>query len=174
MPAIIGALRGNSFLQAHIEQWDPRNVRNPHYLVLEVLAPGEGAGIRNEGYNKGIPVEQGKEYRFTSWCRIRGGQAGAFEVRLENAEGTVCYGRADMEQEAGGWKKKECRIKSDGTDAAARLVILMRQVMTVEFDVISLFPADTYKGRENGLRADIAGMLEDMKPRFLRFPGGCR
>ncbi len=65
--------RGNSFLQAHIEQWDPRNVRNPHYLVLEVLAPGEGAGIRNEGYNKGIPVEQGKEYRFTSWCRIRGG-----------------------------------------------------------------------------------------------------
>lgn len=34
--------RGNSFLQAHIEQWDPRNVRNPHYLVLEVLAPGEG------------------------------------------------------------------------------------------------------------------------------------
>ncbi len=165
--------RGNSFLQAHIEQWDPRNVRNPHYLVLEVLAPGEGAGIRNEGYNTGIPVEQGKEYRFTSWCRIRGGQAGAFEVRLENAEGTVCYGRADMELEAGGWKKKECRIKSDGTDAAARLVILMRQVMTVEFDVISLFPADTYKGRENGLRADIAGMLEDMKPRFLRFPGGC-
>lgn len=165
--------RGNSFLQAHIEQWDPRNARNPHYLVLEVLEAGEGAGIRNEGYNTGLSVEQGKEYRFTSWCRIRGGQTGAFEVRLENAEGTRCYGQADIELEAGGWKKKECRIQSHGTDAAARLVILMRQVMTVEFDVISLFPADTYRGRENGLRADIAGMLEAMKPRFLRFPGGC-
>ena len=165
--------RGNSFLQAHIEQWDPRNAKNPHYLVLEVLEAGEGAGIRNEGYNTGFFVEEGKEYRFTSWCRMRGEEAGAFEVRLENLEGTKCYGQAVVELEAGGWKKKDCRIKSQGTDTSARLVILMRQVMTVEFDVVSLFPGDTYRGRENGLRADIAGMLAAMKPRFLRFPGGC-
>ncbi|MFS6554685.1 hypothetical protein VPJ68_04150, partial [Parabacteroides distasonis] len=64
--------RGNSMVQAHVEQWDPRNKNNPHYLVLEILVEGEGAGIRNEGYNTGLFLEEGKEYCFTCYCRVRG------------------------------------------------------------------------------------------------------
>lgn len=165
--------RGSSLAQTHIEQWAPRNANNPHYLVLEVLTEGEGAGIRNLGYNSGLYVQKDKEYHFTCYCRIRGNRGGFFEVRLENAEGNQCYGSADLRLEPGDFRKLECNVKADATDSAARLVILMRQVMTVEFDLISLFPAETYRRQENGLRRDIAEMIEDMKPRFMRFPGGC-
>src|SRR4029079_17199925 len=38
---------------------------------------------------------------------------------------------------------------------------------------ISLFPKDTWKNRPGGLRADLVQLLADLKPGFLRFPGGC-
>src|SRR5690606_14733488 len=39
--------------------------------------------------------------------------------------------------------------------------------------MISLFPQDTWKGRPEGLRADMVQILEDIKPWFFRFPCGC-
>ena len=44
---------------------------------------------------------------------------------------------------------------------------------TYLIDYVSLFPTDTYKGRENGMRKDLAEMLEGLHPNFLRWPGGC-
>ena len=53
----------------------------------------------------------------------------------------------------------------------------MRIILTgkgsIDLDMISLFPADTWKGRQNGLRRDIVEMIADLKPGFIRFPGGC-
>jgi alpha-L-arabinofuranosidase len=40
-------------------------------------------------------------------------------------------------------------------------------------DMVSLFPKETFKGRENGIRKDLGQMIADMKPAFVRFPGGC-
>lgn len=165
--------RGDSVVQTHIEQRDPRNPVNPHYLVIESLTEGEGAGVRNEGYNTGLFIEEGKEYLFTCFCRARENKEGSFEARLENKEGSRVYASQILRTEAGRWTKVECRLKPDGTDAAARLVLLMTQPMTLELDTVSLFPAETYKGRKNGLRRDIAEMIGAMKPRFMRFPGGC-
>ena len=39
--------------------------------------------------------------------------------------------------------------------------------------MISLFPQKTFKGRKNGLRADLAQTIADLQPKFVRFPGGC-
>jgi alpha-L-arabinofuranosidase len=55
----------------------------------------------------------------------------------------------------------------------ARLVLLATAKGHVDLDVVSLFPEHTFKNRRNGLRADLAQMLADMHPAFLRFPGGC-
>ncbi len=44
---------------------------------------------------------------------------------------------------------------------------------TVDLDMVSVFPEDTWQGRENGLRKDLVQLLKEMKPGFLRFPGGC-
>ncbi len=164
--------RGNSMLQAHVELWDPRSRQNPHYLVMEVLTPGEGAGVRNEGYNTGVPIEEGEEYNFYCWCRLRTG-VDAFEVRLESADGTKCYAKAFLQASKGEWKKLECTLKAEATDYSARLAILATDKMALELDMVSLFPKKTFNMRENGLRKDIAEMIADLKPKFLRFPGGC-
>lgn len=53
------------------------------------------------------------------------------------------------------------------------LRIVLETKGTVDMDHVSLFPVKTWKGRENGLRADLAQALYDLNPGVLRFPGGC-
>lgn len=164
--------RGDSTIQVHAEQRDPRNQKNPHYLVLEVLTEGEGAGIRNEGYAPGVPIEEGKEYLVTCYCRLRRG-SGSFWVLLEDESGETCYASQEFFAVQGEWRKLEGRLKAGGTDHSARLAVLMKEPGELELDLVSLFPEDTFRKRRNGLRRDIAELLEALKPHFLRFPGGC-
>lgn len=42
---------------------------------------------------------------------------------------------------------------------------------TLYFNLVSVFP-ETFKGRKNGLRKDLAEAFYNLKPKFLRFPGG--
>lgn len=165
--------RGNSVVQAHVESAAPVNDRNEHYLVLEVMTCGEGGGIRNEGYNAGLSVERGKEYKFSCFCRVRTGKKVPFRVRLEDASGWRCYAEEILHANEGKWEKLECRFFSTHTDHGARLALLSETPVCLELDMVSLFPAETFGNRENGLRRDIAEMLADMKPGFMRFPGGC-
>jgi alpha-N-arabinofuranosidase len=39
--------------------------------------------------------------------------------------------------------------------------------------MVSLLPRETWNNRPNGLRKDLVQWLADLKPGFLRFPGGC-
>lgn len=55
----------------------------------------------------------------------------------------------------------------------AYLSVILTNGGEIELEFISLFPKDTFKGRKNGMRRDIAEAIADMKPKFLRFPGGC-
>lgn len=165
--------RGDSVVCTHVEEHGCMNENNPHYLVLEVLTEGRGGGIRNLGFAEGIPVQEGKEYLFSCWYRLRRGAGAILQVRLEGEEGAACYGQTDFTVSFGDWQKVELRLRAVGTDLKARLALLSTEPVTLELDMISLFPADTYKGRKNGLRKDLAGMLADMRPRFMRFPGGC-
>ena len=49
----------------------------------------------------------------------------------------------------------------------------MKNPMVLDVDMVSLFPEETFRGRKNGLRKDIAELLEEMHPKFMRFPGVC-
>jgi alpha-N-arabinofuranosidase len=72
-----------------------------------------------------------------------------------------------------GWKKVTATLHPKDTDANARLCVLVDGKGAVDIDMVSLFPQHTWKNRPGGLRADMVQMLADMKPGFLRFPGGC-
>ena len=50
-------------------------------------------------------------------------------------------------------------------------VISAKSTGTLWFNLVSLMPP-TYNDRPNGNRIDIMDLLHDMKPAFLRFPGG--
>lgn len=71
------------------------------------------------------------------------------------------------------WKKLEVELVPSATQRDARFVIGLQSPGKVWIDMASLFPKDTFKGRPNGMRKDLAQILADLKTPVLRFPGGC-
>ena len=147
--------------------------RNPHYVRLGNSGHGhKHTGLENEGYF-GIGVKQGAEYRFSVWAR---GEKQRIRVELIKnntmAENQVFASR-DLEIDSKEWKKYEVVLRSPLTEEKAHLRIFLTSGGTLDLEHISLFPVDTWKGRENGLRKDLVQALYDIKPGVFRFPGGC-
>lgn len=153
-----------------IETERPLNKNNPHYLRMAVADAGEGLGVANHGFN-GIPIKQGSNYLFSVHARALNG-VGNLSVELVNTKGKT-IGAANIVGVNPGWNKYTSVIRASGTESNASLVIVARTVGTMDLDMISLFPDDTFKKRPNGLRGDLAQMVANLKPSFVRFPGGC-
>ena len=154
-----------------IETAEPLNANNPHYLRLAVRAPGKGFGVANYGFG-GIAVKQGEYYLLSLRARAAGNYDGALRAVIEDETGRP-LGECKIAGLSGQWQGFEGTIKSSGTALQARLVVLATAPGRIDLDVVSLFPENTWKQRRNGLRADLVQMLADLKPAFLRFPGGC-
>ena len=149
--------------------------RCPHYVVLNAPNHQERrTGIQNEGYF-GIGVVKGEDYRFSVWAKAPKGKT-SIRVQLidqysmgehqEFVEQTLDITSAD-------WKKYEIVLKSPETQKKANLRIFLKGANPVCLEHVSLFPVNTFKNRQNGLRRDVAQALADVKPGLLRFPGGC-
>lgn len=149
---------------------DAVSEKNPHYLELDVTEPGD-VGVWNLGFHTGIPLRKGAGYDFTCYARRRDGEAGHFTVSLRGADGRVYQSKSFQLTES--WKKYETALTAAEDDWTGRLAVTVDGTGRVDLDFVSLFPQDTYKGRKNGLRRDLAEALEVMRPKFLRFPGGC-
>ncbi len=151
--------------------------RNPHYVRLEYAGhPHKQTGLDNEGFF-GIGVKQGEEYRFSVWARVPEGEA-ASKIRVELADTKSmgeqqAFATADLTIDSKEWKKYQVVLKPAVTNPKAILRIFLASPQTVDLEHVSLFPIDTWKGHENGLRKDLAQALADIKPGVFRFPGGC-
>jgi len=147
----------------------PFNAANPHYVRLH--SEGTGLfGLANNGF-RGMGVRADEEYDFS--VRLRG-LAGApkLSVRLYGGDGAVLE-TAELAGFGGDWQKYSVTLHPKDTDPKAWLAILVDGKGTVDLDFVSLFPRHTWKNRAGGLRADMVQALADLKPGFLRFPGGC-
>jgi alpha-L-arabinofuranosidase len=144
---------------------------NTHYLRIKAETPGEGYGVSNEGF-RGVGVEKGAEYTFTVAARRVGGAPAALRVEVESAAGRS-LGQAQVTGFTSDWKKYTATLRATETDAKARLNLLMDGAGALDVDLVSLYPKTTWGNRENGLRTDLVRLLKEMKPGFLRFPGGC-
>ncbi|MDW8104800.1 MAG: alpha-L-arabinofuranosidase C-terminal domain-containing protein [Armatimonadota bacterium] len=154
-----------------IDQSRPLHARNPRSLRWEI---GEGAppvSLVNEGF-WGIAVERGKQYRLSVYARCDERFRGELQFSLQGADGRV-YAQHTVRGIGAEWKRFSGVMTSRATDPKARLVVTASAPGTVWLDMVSLMPVDTFKGRPNGLRKDLAQMLVELKPSFLRFPGGC-
>ncbi len=165
------AARGEARGSIRQESENPLNDRNPHSMRLHASAVGERIGVANGGF-WGMNVQRGNWYDLSFYARTENGQTFNLAVVLEDAVGRQEYARATVADVAGPWKQYRCSLRASDSDRAARLVIEVDRVGTIWFDVVSLFPRETFRHRPNGLRADIAQLLADMKPAFVRFPGG--
>ncbi|WP_217254724.1 alpha-L-arabinofuranosidase C-terminal domain-containing protein [Streptomyces sp. AC602_WCS936] len=138
------------------------NERNRNYLSLAA-----GSSVANSGYNTGIHVEKGKKYDFSVWARA--GSGTTLTVTLADAAGTLAKPRRVAAE--GEWRKYTATFTATRTSNRGRLAVTT--TAPAALDMVSLFPRDTYKGRPNGLRKDLAEKIEALNPGFLRFPGGC-
>lgn len=140
-------------------------------LDIHEIAGGQ-LGVSNEGFF-GIGVKHGEKYRLSLYARGGDGFRGPLTVRLEDAAGVTCSDTATISGIGSDWKQHQTKLTASTTDPKTRLVITAGAKGTVWLDFVSLFPERTWKDRPNGLRPDIAQLIADMKPGFVRFPGGC-
>lgn len=149
---------------------DPVHENNLHYAVLDVQEPG--AALCNDGFD-GISLKRGEKYDFSLFARIpEGSKGGKVDVRLLNQEGEV-VAKTSVTATSKEWQKQKAVLTATADVRSAVLALVPQKAGKYEFDLVSLFPQKTFKGRPNGLRADLAQAIADLHPRFMRFPGGC-
>src|SRR6185312_620793 len=132
---------------------------------------GKGSYVlTNEGF-RGMGIEKNHQYNFSMMAHAVEGNV---KISIEAVgEGEKAIGRASLEGIKGDWKTYKVSFTAAETSSKAKLNLIFEGQGKIEIDMVSLFPADTWKHRPNGMRADLVQKLADLKPGFMRFPGGC-
>ncbi len=148
------------------------NQNNPRYAQLVLNGVESTITLQNEGF-RGMGLKESHDYYFSALIRNVSGNPIKAVVTLNDENGSdVGQTEAQLPCE-NCWQKIEAVIKSDKTTSSGSMSLKISGEGELNIDMISLFPADTWQGRKGGLRADLVQLLADMKPGFLRFPGGC-
>ncbi|KAG2294967.1 hypothetical protein Bca4012_003943 [Brassica carinata] len=150
--------------------------RNKIALRMDVICdssgcPSGGVGVYNPGY-WGMNIEEGKKYKVAFY--VRSSDDIDLSVSLTSSDGTLTLASEKFiasTSDVSKWTKKEVMLEAKGTDHAARLQLTTTKKGSLWIDQVSAMPVDTYKG--HGFRNDLYQMMADIKPRFIRFPGGC-
>ena len=146
------------------------NANNPRFARINIAKDKGSYGLGNEGF-RGMGLFKDKKYNFSVLARK---QSGNVKIKIEAVSATnEKIGEAEIQGFGADWAKYTASFTCKLTDAKAHLNVYFENPGTLDIDMVSLFPEDTYKGRPNGLRADLAEKLAALKPGFMRFPGGC-
>ena len=154
---------------------DMLNDAQHHALQVRISGASDSKlkGISNTGY-WGMNIQKDETYTLSLWVKGDNVFSNKIKAQLRNAANTKVLGEATLEGEISDskWSKLTAKITATDSDKKGQLLLLTGSNGRLTFDVVSLFPK-TWKDRPNGLRPDLAQLLADTKPSFLRFPGGC-
>ncbi|OXB07063.1 alpha-L-arabinofuranosidase C-terminal domain-containing protein [Flavobacterium pectinovorum] len=131
----------------------------------------KGYALINEGF-RGMGVKKDAKYNLSLKAANHNSAIQKIIVQLIDKDQKV-IGETSIVPKSEEWANYTASITATQTEAKAKLKITFEGTGTIDLDMISLFPEDTWKNRKNGLRKDLVQLLYDMKPGFLRFPGGC-
>jgi alpha-N-arabinofuranosidase len=170
---------GFSYGRISVETNNPVHANNSHYIVLDVEHVGKeekftgisGVGIKNFGF-EGMIVKGNDQYNFAMHARQLSKEPVSFTITLQTPQGKI-IAETKLTTSSADWKKYTTSLTANQSHDTAQLVILATTKGKTAIDVVSLFPEKTFRNRPNGLRTDLAQLLADMKPSFIRFPGGC-
>jgi len=157
---------GNIFT---IDTITPIHPNNPHYAVLEITKVG--TGLVNAGFD-GIVLKKDEKYDFSLFAKQIEGKNIKLSIRLIGKNNEI-YSQTTTGSLSSSWKKLNLILKANSDATEAKLEIIPLSIGTIALDMVSLFPQKTFMGHKNGLRNDLAQTIADIKPRFIRFPGGC-
>ncbi len=147
---------------AAIDNENGINSVNTHYAVMKT---DKTVSLVNTGFNSGLSFEAGEKYNYSLYLK---GSAKKVVISFEDTAGGVYYSEEIRITDK--WEKYAGSFAAPETDHAARVsVTVIRGEVCVTF--LSVMPEKTFMG--HGLRDDLARKLADLKPKFMRFPGGC-
>ncbi len=146
------------------------NAGNQNYLKVTVNNPA-GYELYNEGF-RGMGLKAEKLYKLSLKAKKNGGDIRKIKIELLDTLNKVLAATA-ITPDATDWKTYTAQLKPTRMVSKGKLKLTFEGTGEIDLDMISLFPKDTWKGRKNGLRKDLVQLLADLKPGFLRFPGGC-
>lgn len=158
------ALKGSG-MSFSIDNKDYLHTNNSHYAILQVSKIG--AWLENEGFD-GITVKAGELYDFSIFAQVDRGAK--LQIQLVDEHENI-IANSVLKLNGNKWKKYQCVLTPNASCAKGSIRIMPLTVNQYKLDMISLFPRRTFKG--HGLREDLAKVLEDLHPKFVRFPGGC-
>ncbi len=162
-----------TFGKVEVRKDNPPFDKNPNYLVLS--NPGHAhkhTGIENEGF-RGMGFKKDATYRFSVWAKkVNTTEDQKIRVEFINPKDEI-IGSQELVINSSDWQKHQVILTAKEAEEKGRLRIFLASKGAIAVDHVSLFPTDTYKGRENGLRKDLAQALTDITPGIFRFPGGC-
>ena len=146
------------------------NKSNPNFCRI-IVNSDKGYELINEGF-RGMGIKKEGIYNLSLLASNHDGGIKKIIIQFIDKNKQI-IGETSISPNTADWQKYSARIIATKTEAKAQLKITFEGTGTIDLDMISLFPEDTWKNRKNGLRKDIVQLLYDMKPGFLRFPGGC-
>ncbi|MEO7768587.1 MAG: carbohydrate binding domain-containing protein, partial [Ferruginibacter sp.] len=146
---------------------------NPRFLRVMLHNNTRGStGLNNEGF-RGMGIKKDMQYTFSLMYRQPAGSKKLYIELINNKGEKIGNTSLALETTADEWKKKSVSFNASDTALKATLNIWFEGDGVIDMDMVSLFPEDTWKKRPGGMRADMIQLLADMKPGFIRFPGGC-
>jgi len=140
-------------------------------LKLDAQNAGSRIGVANDGY-WGIPVRPKTTYTASFYAKAS--KTSPLKLSIESTDGKTVYAEAQTKAIGSGWQQYQLTLTTADNvtpTANTRFVISTTDAGEYWFSLVSLFPP-TYNNTPNGNRPDIMKLLADMKPSFLRFPGG--
>jgi len=150
------------------------NAANPRFIRVNSHSTAKGEqGLTNEGF-RGMGIKKGVGYDFSVMFRQQ--KSGVkLNVELVDSTGKILGSTSIVPSDGSGkeWKKQAVSFTANATEPKAKMNIWFEGTGVIDLDMISLFPKDTWKNRPGGMRADMIQKLADLKPGFIRFPGGC-
>ncbi len=142
---------------------------NTNFLRVQVTN-SKGYELINEGF-RGMGIKKNESYDFSISCANPLGITKIIAEIIDEEKKVI--GSTSIEPRTGQWTSYETSFKASATVEKAQLRLRFEGKGSIDIDFVSLFPQDTWKGRKKGLRKDLVRLIDDLKPGFLRFPGGC-
>ena len=167
----IEAADGASY-SVRIDDTDHLQVEDSKAMYLSIDACREPFRLVNSGFY-GLAVEAGEKYDLRFYVRAADGYRGSVTAEILAADGEVLAAKRFALKDNGAWSYFEGELKPSRTVNDGRFALRFDSEGSLEIDYVSLFPRHTFHNRPNGLRRDVAQFVADLKPAFMRWPGGC-
>jgi len=155
-----------------VEDTDHLGVRDSKVMKINIAKIGKPLKVVNSGFF-GLHVKAGDKYNAKMYVKASKGYKGSIVAQIRNSEGRVLASKKFALNGNGKWNCFKGALVPDETVSDGTFALVLDSEGEVELDYISLFPEKTFMNRPEGLRQDVAQFVADLKPAFMRWPGGC-